>query len=139
MGPKLIKIASLYFVIGVFFGMFMSITHKMEYASVHAHINLVGWVSLALAGLVYSVYQQAAETKLANIHFWLHNIGLPLMMIGLVLLISGVPNTEPVIAVGGTLTAIGVLLFVINIFRTVKAPSISNNPTLSKENKTTST
>ncbi|WP_248927010.1 cytochrome-c oxidase [Paenibacillus hamazuiensis] len=136
MGPRLIKIASLYFVFGVFFGMFMSITHHLEYGSVHAHINLVGWVSLCLAGLIYSVYPQSGETKLAKTHFWLHNIGLPIMMIGLALLVSGVAGTEPIIAVGGTLTAIGVLLFVINIFKTVNAAAFIGKT--QGQNKTTS-
>jgi hypothetical protein len=121
MGANLIKIASVYFVVGVFFGMFMSISHKFEFASVHAHINLVGWVSLALAGFVYHVFPKAACSVLAKIHFWLHNIGLPIMMIGLVLLISGVPGTEPVVAAGGSVTALAVLLFTINVLKNVSA------------------
>ncbi|MDF2963012.1 MAG: hypothetical protein K0S39_4747 [Paenibacillus sp.] len=134
MGVRLIKIASVYFVVGVFFGMFMSISHKFEYASVHTHINLVGWVSLALAGFVYHVFPKAAESVLGKIHFWLHNIGLPIMMIGLVLLVSGVPGTEPIVAAGGSLTAIAVLLFTINVLKnvsTAKEQSYNQNKTTS--------
>ncbi|CAG7623488.1 hypothetical protein PAESOLCIP111_02528 [Paenibacillus solanacearum] len=119
MGAKLIKIASVYFVIGVLFGMFMSIVHKFEFASVHAHINLLGWVSLALTGFVYHLFPKAAASKLAVTHFWLHNIGLPIMMIGLALLVSGVGNMEPVIAVGGVLVTISVIVFLVNVFKHV--------------------
>jgi cbb3-type cytochrome oxidase subunit 1 len=121
MGVKLIKIASVYFVIGVFFGMFMSISHKFEFASVHAHINLVGWASLALAGLVYHAFPKAGESRLGKTHFWLHNIGLPVMMISLILLVSGVPNTEPLVAIGGAITAIAVILFMVNVLLNVQA------------------
>ncbi|MFD0676266.1 MULTISPECIES: cytochrome-c oxidase [unclassified Paenibacillus] len=126
MGAKLIKIASVYFVVGVFFGMFMSITHQFQFASVHAHINLVGWVSLALAGFVYHVFPKAATSILGKIHFWLHNIGLPIMMIGLVFLLNGVDAAEPVVAMGGTLTAIAVVLFTINVLRNVSEAKDQN-------------
>ncbi|CAG7637966.1 cbb3-type cytochrome c oxidase subunit I [Paenibacillus allorhizosphaerae] len=119
MGVKLIKIASVYFVIGVLFGMFMSIAHKFEFASVHAHINLLGWVSLALTGFVYHSFPKAAESKLGKTHFWLHNIGLPIMMIGLIILVSGGGNTEPVIAVGGVLVTVAVIVFLVNVFKNV--------------------
>jgi cbb3-type cytochrome oxidase subunit 1 len=134
MGAKLIKISSIYFVVGVFFGMFMSISHKFQFASVHAHINLVGWVSLALAGLVYHLFPKAAESLLGKTHFWLHNIGLPIMLISLFLLVSGVPNTEPIIAVGGTLTALAVVVFMINVLKNVspaKEQSYGQNKTTS--------
>lgn len=120
-GAKLIKIASIYFVVGICLGMFMSISHRFDFASVHAHINLLGWVSLALAGFVYHVFPKSAESVLAKIHFWLHNIGLPIMMIGLFILVSGIANTEPVIAVGGTLTSIGIIIFMINVLKNVSA------------------
>ncbi|MFE5321249.1 cbb3-type cytochrome c oxidase subunit I [Paenibacillus sp. NPDC056579] len=121
MGARLIKIASVYFVLGIALGMFMSISHKFDYASVHAHINLLGWASLALAGIVYHVFPKSAESVLGKIHFWLHNVGLPIMMIGLFLLVSGVAGMEPVIAVGGTVTSIGVVLFMINVLKNVGA------------------
>jgi len=47
----------------------------------------LGWASLALAGLVYHFYPAASITRLARFHFWLHNIGLPLFMVGLVLFV----------------------------------------------------
>jgi hypothetical protein len=137
MGAKLIKIASIYFVIGVLFGMFMSMTHNFGLASVHAHINLLGWASLALAGLIYSVYPIAGETPLAKAHFWLHNIGLPIMMIGLIVLVSGVPSVEPVIAVGGLITVISVILFMINVLKNVNATYFKSKGLNYNRNKTT--
>lgn len=50
MGARLIKISSVYFVIGVLLGMYMSMTENPMLSPVHAHVNLLGWASLALAG-----------------------------------------------------------------------------------------
>jgi len=59
----------------------MSIFHVFNLAKVHVHMNLLGWMSLAIAGIFYHLYPNLAKTASAKIHFWLHNIGLPIMMI----------------------------------------------------------
>ncbi|MED4332180.1 hypothetical protein P9223_00510, partial [Geobacillus stearothermophilus] len=46
---------------------------------------------------------QAAATKWAKVHFWLHNIGLPVMMIGLIFVVYGNEAFVPVTAIGGVL------------------------------------
>ena len=40
-------------------------------SSVHTHINLVGWASLALFGVIYRLYPELAASRLALVHFWL--------------------------------------------------------------------
>jgi hypothetical protein len=64
----LIKIAAVYLVAGVTMGIVMGITHEFVLAPVHAHINLLGWATLALMGVVYHVHPAAAETRLAAVH-----------------------------------------------------------------------
>ncbi|NMO96323.1 cytochrome-c oxidase [Paenibacillus lemnae] len=121
MGVRLIQIAAVYFIIGVGLGMFMSMSHDFALSSVHAHVNLLGWASLGLAGVVYHLFPQAGGSTAGKIHFWLHNLGLPVMMIGLILLNSGVEGMEPVIAIGGTAVTIGIISFVYNVFAHVKS------------------
>lgn len=122
MGIKLIKISSVYFVLGVLVGYYMSVSHVYLLTPVHVHINLLGWTALTLAGIIYYLFPQAGETKLAKWHFWLHNIGLPIMMISLtVLLLTENPAVIPGTAIGGTLTALGVILFGINVLKNVKS------------------
>ena len=121
MGVKLIKIAAVYFVLGILLGMYMSISHSYDYTSVHAHVNLLGWASLALAGVIYVQFPAAGESTAGKVHFWLHNIGLPVMMIGLALLVSGMESVEPVIAVGGVLVTLGILAFLYNVLTHVKS------------------
>lgn len=120
MGIRLIKISVVYFVIGICLGYYMGSTENSDFTPVHAHINLLGWTALTLAGLIYVVFPRAAETVLAKLHFWLHNIGLPIMMISLAFIVSKVTSALPYLIVGETLVLIGVILFAINVLVYVK-------------------
>jgi len=119
MAVRFLKIAVVYMLIGVTMGLIMGITHQFQYAPVHAHINLLGWASLGLIGLIYHLYPQAAQTTLARWHFWLHTIGLPVFMISLFVLLSGHASAEPVVGIGAAITFAGLLLFSINLLCTV--------------------
>jgi hypothetical protein len=120
MAIRFIKIAVLYLVLGVSLGLYMGITTKFTLTPVHAHLNLLGWASLALCGLVYHAYPAAAETRLARIHFWIHNIGLPPLLIALALMLSGNAALEPVVGILSMVVAVGILLFVVNVWRAVQ-------------------
>jgi hypothetical protein len=120
MGIKFLKISVIYFLIGIGFGMFMAISHKFQYAPSHAHINLLGWASMALAGIIYYLFPSLAQKSLGKVHFWLHNVGLPIMMIGLILLEAGNSSVEPVIAFGASIMSIGIVCFVVNVLVNLK-------------------
>lgn len=122
MGIRFIKIAGVYFLIAVLLGLTMGIIHNFAFASVHAHLNLLGWVSMALFGIIYSLFPNAGMTKLAKTHFWLHNIGLPIMQGSLFLqILTGNGALTPGIIIGSIIVVLGVLLFVINLFKTVRS------------------
>ncbi|WP_433749215.1 cbb3-type cytochrome c oxidase subunit I [Falsibacillus pallidus] len=121
MGIKLIKISTVYFAIGILLGYYMSTIHSYDLTPVHVHINLLGWTALTLIGILYHLFPQLEASALSEWHFWLHNIGLPVMMLALAGLISsGNESLTPVIAAGATLTAIGVLLFAVNVWKNLK-------------------
>ncbi|MCG7345880.1 cytochrome-c oxidase [Sporosarcina sp. ACRSL] len=116
MGKTLMKISVIYFMIGISFGLYMSFTHVFTLTSVHVHLNLVGWVSLALAGVFYHLYPNLERSGMAKAHFWLHNIGLPIMMISIATAILGGPEIFFLLAtLGGVMTVLGVLLFGFNV------------------------
>ncbi|TVY09496.1 cbb3-type cytochrome c oxidase subunit I [Paenibacillus cremeus] len=125
MAKNFLRIAAVYFCIGVIIGITMGIVQDFRLASVHAHFNLLGWVSMALFGLIYHFYPQAADTKLAKTHFWLHNICLPLMQGGLavMLLTNDEKTLLPLVIVSSLLLVIGVLLFTVNLFRALASSS----------------
>jgi hypothetical protein len=47
-------------VCGVGMGIAMGMAHDFHLAPVHAHLNLLGWTSLALMGLTYRAYPELA-------------------------------------------------------------------------------
>ncbi|MFD2443320.1 cytochrome-c oxidase [Bacillus sp. CGMCC 1.16607] len=121
MGVRLIKISVVYFAIGILLGYYMSISHSYALKPVHVHINLLGWTALTLAGIIYHLFPTISKNRLGTWHFWLHNIGLPIMMISLAILVTtGNESVLPGVATGATITVLGVLLFVWNVLRNVK-------------------
>ncbi|WP_062105989.1 cytochrome-c oxidase [Bacillus niameyensis] len=121
MGIRLIKIAVIYFLIGISFGLYMSITHLFNLATVHVHVNLLGWMSLSIAGIFYILFPKLQNTFAAKAHFWLHNIGLPVMMISIALaILIGSPIYFIIATIGGAVTVLGIFCFGYNILKNLK-------------------
>ena len=120
MALKFIRIAVLYALLGIGIGIYMAATHDFAQRDTHAHANLLGWVSLALSGLIYHAFPALAQHVLAKAHFWLQNIGLPLTIIGIALIYGGNPSLgEPFASIGSTIAALGFIALTINLFRTL--------------------
>jgi len=102
--------------IGLALGLYMGGSHDFTYAPVHAHINLVGWVSMFLAGLFYSV-KPKADNRLALIHLGLAVVGLLLLAPGIYASIAVLPWAAPVVGAGSVITYIGFILFAYIVFR----------------------
>jgi hypothetical protein len=117
MGVRLLQISVLYFVLGVGIGIAMGMTENFTQLAVHAHVNLLGWVSLSLVGLIYLQVPTLALTRLAKAHFWLHNLGLPVMMVGLFLLNRGHREFIPLLGIGASAVGLGVVMLALNVTR----------------------
>jgi hypothetical protein len=50
---------------GTSLGIAMGISHDFSLAPVHAHLNLLGWASLALMGLTYRAWPELARNRKA--------------------------------------------------------------------------
>lgn len=114
-------IATCALICGVSLGIWMGIAHDFQFAPVHAHLNLLGWVSLAIFGLTYRAYPRMAETGVAKLHFMLSAPAAVLFPLGLVLAIKEVTIIVAVLASFAWL--IGVVLFLIGLVGMAKAPS----------------
>lgn len=110
-----IRIAVVYLMMGVGMGMFMAATQAFQYAPVHAHIGLLGWVSMALAGLIYDRWPQAGGSRLGMLHFFLHNLALPVAMVSLFLLMGGNTAVKPFLITGEMGLALGLAMFTANL------------------------
>jgi len=119
-----LKLAVIYLIAGVGLGVVMGASGNFALRPVHAHLNLLGWTTLALAGLVYGAYPEAATSRLARIHFWLHNASLPVMMISLSLLMLGNAEALPILAGSEIVMAAAVIAFACNVFVNVQPVTV---------------
>ncbi|VVP67916.1 hypothetical protein PS918_00651 [Pseudomonas fluorescens] len=106
------RLAALYFALGVALGVTMGASGDHSLFAVHAHVNLLGWVSMALFGLIGTVYPATTEGRAASAQFWLYNVGVPVMLGALTLRLKGFPAVEPLIGGASLLIGCSVLLFV---------------------------
>jgi hypothetical protein len=116
-GLRLLQISVVYMVLGLGLGLAMGISGDVSLFSVHSHILLLGWATMAIAGLVYHVMPGCARSRLATLHFWGHNLGLPMMMASLAWENTGHTNAAPAIATGSILVLVSLVLFAVNVLR----------------------
>lgn len=121
MGIRFLKIAVIYLFVGALLGGYMGATENFALVPVHAHLALLGWASLAIAGVIYHLYPAAAQTLLARIHFWLHNLGLPFFMFGLGLVLTGHAAAAPIVSISASSVIVGLAAFTANVLMNVKA------------------
>lgn len=112
-----LRVAPLIALAGMVLGIAMGVLNDHRLKTLHAHVNLIGWVSLFLAGLYYR-HVPAADGKLARWHFALATLGLAVMSIGLAGLAFGHTAFEPFAIVGSLLTIVSMALFSWIVIRT---------------------
>jgi len=100
---------------GMLLGMHMGATQDFTMHPVHAHINLVGWASLALMGGYYAL-DRAAVGRIAWIYFVFSGLGAIILPAGIFLVASGHGGQgETAAMVGGMLALIGMASFLVSV------------------------
>ena len=94
------------------------------YRIVHMHMVLLGFVTMMIYGVGYHVIPRFAGAPLtskraAGAHWWASNVGLAAMAAGFALRANGAEWATPVLAAGGTLSALGAYTFAFVIWRTI--------------------
>lgn len=107
--------AIVYFCVAVGLGVYMGASHDHSLHTVHAHLNLLGWVSMALIGLIYHAFPLAGGSRAATVQFWVHSITLPVMMVALGVLVKGNPGVEPVMGITSVIMFGSIILFAVNV------------------------
>jgi cbb3-type cytochrome oxidase subunit 1 len=100
------------------------------YRTAHLHMALLGFVAQTIYGVALHVVprffgQPLVHRRLAEVQFWAAQSGLTLMAVGFIMRVHGVAVAPTLIAMGGTLSAIGAGCFVVNIWRTIDASPMS--------------
>lgn len=118
---KFLLLAAIMLVAGVGLGIWMGSREDFLLAPVHAHINLVGWASLALFGIIYRLYPAMGQSRLAGIHFILAAPAAIIFPVGIALAMLA-QQPMPVM-VGSMLWMAGVLVFLVNLTRQALRPA----------------
>lgn len=107
--------ASIFVTLGMLGGIAMAISGDHTLAPAHAHLNLVGWVTMALFGVYYHLVPAAAATTLARVHFWVATAGVVIMVPGIIL--ATLDRGEAMAAIGSLVTLASMLIFVVTVLR----------------------
>ena len=125
---RCLQLALLYLLVGVTIGIGMGATENFTLRPVHAHVNLLGWTTLALAGLAYGVFPSLAQSRLASVQFWLHNIALPVMMVSLTLLLLGNKAVVPFLVASEFVMVGAIVALTLNVFLNLRAAGAQLQP-----------
>jgi hypothetical protein len=114
---RFLQLAVLAALTGMGLGIGMGVTQNFQLQAVHAHINLLGWVSMMLYGLFYRIVPKAAEGRLPAVHFWLNVLAFIGMMALLAAERSVVESVAPVLGIVSIGVWLSMALFAVIVFR----------------------
>jgi peptidoglycan/LPS O-acetylase OafA/YrhL len=104
-------IAVLAALVGMAWGIVMAVSHDHAAMPAHAHLNLLGWVSLFLFGVYYRLHLQLDKTVMARVQVAAWVVGTILLTVGVGMLHTGRPAGEPFAGIGSIIVLADMLLF----------------------------
>lgn len=112
------RAAVLFVIAGMVWGITMAISENHAAMPAHAHLNLLGWVSLFLFGVYYRLHPALENNRLALVQVWTWISGTVVLVTGVGLISTGNTGAEPIAAVGSVVALLGMVLFAWVVFRT---------------------
>ena len=114
---RLIRISTIFGLIGAFLGSHMAGSDSYAFRPIHAHILVVGWLSVFAWGVFYKIYKVRAK-KLVNVHGWTAILGSIGLTVGMWLQVIRPFNVNETLSlifyiVGGIILLVSFALFVI--------------------------
>lgn len=96
-------------IVGMIYGAWLGATRQPNFANSHAHINLLGFVTSVLFGILYWAYPSLAKSRLAIWQFALYEVGVVMLVIGKILVDKDGTET-PFLQIGSVVTILGTAL-----------------------------
>ena len=121
-----LKSGLIYLGLGVLLGIHLSAGGpERSFIPAHTHLNLLGWMNMMIFGVAYHILPRFSgnplwSEKLSIWHLWLANIGLIGMLVGWAILFTD-STSNIVLLIFSVVQAVSVLLFIINMFKTLRA------------------
>ncbi len=105
------RMAVLMALAGMTWGIVMASTNDHSAMPAHAHLNLLGWVSLFLFGVFYHLHPGLDRSRLALAQAGVWAVGVVGMTVGVGLIHTGHEQGEPVAAVTSMVLLADMLVF----------------------------
>lgn len=100
---------------GMAYGIWLGASNHLNYANSHAHMNLLGFVTSVLFGLLHWAYPALGKSRLALWQFLIYEVGIALLIIGKILVDGG--TQTHFLEVGSLVTIAGTALMLVMFFR----------------------
>ena len=98
-------------VAGMIWGIVMAASGDHAAMPAHAHLNLLGWVSLFLFGIFYHLHPAIDASRAAIVQVWTWILSTVVMTVGVALVHTGHQVGDPIAAVGSLLVLASMLHF----------------------------
>ena len=131
-----VRCGLIYFLAAVLIGIHMTtVGAVMPYVSIHAHFNLLGFMSMMVYGVGYHILPRFSgrplwSEPLSYWHLILSNVGLVGMAAGWIIKSSG--GTTIVLTAFAVVESISIVFFALNMLKTIKAAPAPPKPTPAK-------
>ena len=102
---------------GMLWGIAMAVSQDHSTMPAHAHLNLLGWVSLFLFGIYYRLHPAIDGMSLARLQVGIWIVGTVTLTVGVGLVHSGHEIGDPIAAVSSLIVLADMLLFGWLVFR----------------------
>jgi len=114
-------VAAVILTFGMMWGLAMAISQDHSTLTAHAHLNLLGWVSLFLFGLFYRLHPALDAARVARFQVMIWIAGTVVMVIGVTMIHMSKPQGEPLAGAGSIMVLASVVLFVRQVLRFERA------------------
>jgi hypothetical protein len=111
------RTAVLFALLGMGMGIAMAMARDHAAMPAHAHLNLLGWVSLFLFGLYYRLNPALDVSRLALVQVGVWSFGTGVLTIAVAAIHMGYEAADPAAAVGSLIVLAAMLLFAVLVFR----------------------
>jgi len=119
------RLAVLFVIAGMAMGIGMAMTQNHAIMPAHAHLNLLGWVSLFLFGIYYERRPALDTSRLAMIQVVLWSVGTVVLTVAVSAIHLGYHAADPIAALASLIVLAAMLLFAYFVFRPVRDHSVS--------------
>lgn len=97
--------------VGMSWGIVMAMSHDHSAMPAHAHLNLLGFVSLFLFGIFYRLHPALDVSRAAWIQVWIWIVGTVVLTVGVAMIHAGNKSGEPIAGIGSFVVLGDMLLF----------------------------